>query len=171
MLAVTTAIFFITTVLFGLMALRPQSAPINTSATRAAAQAQEEKGIDTVARRFGDNLATFDYRTLDRDIDRILDDATGSFETEIQSALGGDINVFRNAIREAQGQSTGEVKGVAVSSLDDDTATVFVFLMQSIRNKDNPQPRTQLRLLELTLVKTDGGWKVDNVANPARPAD
>jgi len=150
------------------MAFAPSSAPIKTGNTRAAAQVNAQEDITKVATRFTGNLVTFDYRTLDSDLQRILKDATGNFQTQFHTALGGDINVFRRAIQQSQAQSTGDVKGTSVSSKDDNTATVLVFVSQTIRNKTHPAPRTELRLLELTLVKTPQGWKVDNVGNPAR---
>jgi hypothetical protein len=165
---ILTVVFFITTVLFGLMAFSPSAAPIKNSTTRAAAQASSQDEITSVATRFTGNLVTFNYQTLDSDLARILKDATGNFQTQFHTALGGDINVFRRAIEQSQAQSTGDVKGVSISSKDNNTATVLVFVSQTIRNKAHPAPRTELRLLELTLVKTPQGWKVDNVGNPAR---
>jgi hypothetical protein len=164
---VATVVLFITTVLFGLMAFRPNSAPIKSTATKAAVQATAEDDITKTSTRFTANLVTFDYRTLDNDLNRILKDASGNFRTQFHTALGGDINVFRRAIEQAHAQSTGDVKGVSISSRDSNTATVLVFVSQTIRNLAHPAPRTELRLLELTLVKTPQGWKVDNVANPA----
>jgi Mce-associated membrane protein len=166
--AVTTVIFLITTILFGVMALRPQSSPIRTNTTRLAAQASTDVEITGVAKRFTGNLVTFDYRTLDADLARILKDATGNFKNQFHTALGGDLNVFRAAIQKSEAQSTGSVRGVSLSSKDNDTASVLVFVSQTIRNKSHPAPRTELRLLEVTLVKQSGGWKVDNVGNPAR---
>jgi Mce-associated membrane protein len=165
---ITTVVFFITTVLFGLMAFLPSAAPIKSKATRAAAQVSSQEQITKVATRFTGNLVTFDYRTLDADLQRITRDATGNFQNQFHTALGGDLNVFRRAIEGSQAQSTGDVKGTSVSSRDESTATVLVFVSQTIRNKTHPAPRTELRLLELTLVKTAQGWKVDNVGNPAR---
>jgi len=150
------------------MAFSPSSAPIKNSNTRAAVQATSQEDIAKVATRFTGNLVTFNYQTLDTDLQRILKDATGNFQTQFHTALGGDINVFRRAIQQSQAQSTGDVKGTSVSSRDENTATVLVFVSQTIRNKTHPAPRTELRLLELTLVKTPQGWKVDNVGNPAR---
>jgi len=161
-------VLLITTILFGLMAFAPQSAPIKNAATKTAAQATSQEEITKVASRFTASLVTFDYRTLDSDLQRILKDATGNFQTQFHTALGGDLNVFRRAIQQSQAQSTGDVKGTSVSSVDENTATVLVFVSQTIRNKSHPAPRTELRLLELTLVKSAQGWKVDNVSNPAR---
>lgn len=150
------------------MAFSPSSAPIKNPTTRAAAQAASQEDITTAATRFTGNLVTFDYRTLDADIQRIQRDATGNFRNQFHTALGGDLNVFRRAIQNSRAQSTGDVKGTSLSSRDDNTATVLVFVSQTIRNRTNPAPRTELRLLELTLVNTPQGWKVDNVGNPAR---
>lgn len=161
LLTITTALFFLTTVVFAIIAFLPDVSPISPAST----DADEE--VLEVARRFSENLVNFDHQSLDEDLTKIEGDITGSFEEQFHAALGGDINVFRQAIRESEATSTGEVKGASVSSRDDDTATVLVVVSQTVRNRENPESRTQLRPLELTLVKTDGGWKVDNVGNPA----
>lgn len=170
LLAVLTVVFFITTILFALMAFRPQSAPINTGATRAAARAEAERSIETVAARFIENLVAYEHTTVDEDVQRMLADATSSVETDFQSGLSGTMATFRSSVRDRQAQSSGEVLGVTVSEVGDDTATVFAIVSQTRRSIDRPE-RTSLRALELTLLRTDDGWKVDNVANPTQPAE
>jgi Mce-associated membrane protein len=166
-LTILVVILSITTLLFGLMALWPQAAPIRTSATRAAAQAQSEDDIVDVAKRFTENLTTFDYKTAQADFEEILELTTDGFASQFSSALKGDINSYRKRVQDQQASSTGEVKSVSVSSRDNDTATVLVFATQTVRNRQQPQPRTQVALLELTLVRDGDDWKVDNVGNPS----
>lgn len=120
--------------------------------------------VREVAERFTQNLITFDYRTLDSDIERIREDATGSFQGELDVAFGGDIDAFRQALREAKAQSSGSVLGSIVRSLEGDTAEVLVVADQRIQNDETPEPRTIPRRIELTLVETSEGWKVDRVA-------
>lgn len=55
------------------------------------------------------------------------------------------------------------VLGVVVSSVEGDTAIALAAVDQTITNAESPTPRTLRRLLELTLVRTSGGWKVDGV--------
>lgn len=125
-----------------------------------------EEQIEEIAARFVQNLHTFDYRTLDEDIARIRADATGNFQGELESALGGDITLFRDTITEAEARSAGSVHAVVVRSVTEETARATVFVDQTIRNTQNPEPRTVLRRIELTLVETTSGWKVDEVQAP-----
>lgn len=119
--------------------------------------------VREVAERFTQNLVTFDYRTLDSDIERIREDATGSFQGELDVAFGGDIDAFREALREARAQSSGSVLGSVVQSLEADTARILVIADQRIQNQETPEPRDIPRRIELTLVETSEGWKVDRV--------
>lgn len=123
--------------------------------------AREE--VAEVAERFTQNLITFDYRTIDADIERIREDATGSFQGELDVAFRGDIEAFREALREARAESSGSVLGSIVQSLEADTAGVLVVADQRIQNEETPEPRTIPRRIELTLVETSEGWKVDRV--------
>jgi hypothetical protein len=75
----------------------------------------------------------------------------------------GEVDVFKKAIVDARGESRGDVEGVDVRSVAGSTATSRVFVMQIIRNKKNPTPRQQFTAVELTLVDTRDGWKVDDV--------
>lgn len=123
----------------------------------------DREAVAEVAERFTQNLITFDYRTLDADIERIRKDATGSFQGELDVAFGGDIDAFREALREAQAESSGSVLGSIVQTLEGDSARVLVVADQRIQNAETPEPRTIPRRIELTLVETSEGWKVDRV--------
>ena len=58
------------------------------------------------------------------------------------------------------------MKGTTVTSQDNDTATVLVVVSQTYHNRD-VGPTTNFHVLELTLIKTGNGWKVDKVGNPS----
>lgn len=124
---------------------------------------REQAAVRRIALRFSHNLVTFDYRTLDADVKRIQDDSTGRFHTELETALGGGVGVFKDVLVEAQSKSSGKVHRAVVLSIEGSTARVFAQLDQTIRNKESPEPRTVTRTLDITLVKTDKGWKVDGV--------
>ena len=152
---------------FGALAALVVSAAVAVPVWRAqTATERREAAVQRVAERFVRNLTTFDYRTLDADIAAIERDATGNFRGELETALGGDITLFRDTIVEAEAHSSGRIHAVVVGSVDGDTASVQAFVDQSIRNKDNPQPRNVLRRIELTLVETTSGWKIDKVRAP-----
>lgn len=119
--------------------------------------------VAVVAKRFASNLMTFDHRTLEADIADIEADSTGRFRQQFAAALGGSITVFRDAIRQAEAVSEGTVLGVVVAGVDGETATVLAAVDQRITNAETTDPRTLRRLLELMLVDTSDGWKVDGV--------
>ncbi len=148
-------------VLLALMLFAPGIMPLKLGAARTASNANTEQDIKAVAGRFAKNLLTFDYRRLDKDLDRIGKDATGTFEKEFSgvSAISGNVV-------EAKAISKGETQGVSVTSRSGDSATVLVFLKRTIQNKSQTDPRAQFQFLELTLVHTSSGWKVDDVKDP-----
>ena len=133
-------------------------------AFKAFAPSQEatNNDIERVAKRFAKSLYTFSYKTIDEDINAIKADATGGFHNELETVLG-KVDVFRKAIVDAKGVSTGEIIATEVREVADDSATVRVSVLQSISNTSTKQPRVQASSVELTLVDTDSGWKVDAV--------
>lgn len=166
----TTALFFVTTILFALMAFAPSSAPIKTTSTRQAAEANVEDQITEIAERFGKNLVTYNYRSVTPDLARLQKDTTEAFGKAgvYHSAMRGDVAAFRKRIIDLQGVSSGEVKGSTLLSAEGDTATILVFANQGLRST-----RTQGRdvsryiIVELTLLKTPQGWKVDSARVPS----
>jgi Mce-associated membrane protein len=148
-------------VLLALMLFLPGIMPVKFGAAKKAANAETEQDIEAVASRFAKNLLTFDYRTLREDLQRIAQDATGTFEREFEGVSAVSGNVV-----EAEAVSKGEVQAVSVTSRSDDSSIALVFLQRTIENKSQPEPRTQFQFLELTLVSTSDGWKVDDVKDP-----
>lgn len=156
-------LFLITTIVFGLMALAPQSAPIKTEAIQRAAQSSEEQDITDVATRFTSNLLTYNANTVDRDINEALSDATSEFGAKPIDAFDGrTIASIKAEIKKNKSQSTTTVKAATITTRDDDTATVIV--VSTRRYVSQGKPGQELPVVELTLVSTADGWKVDNAA-------
>ena len=162
-----TILFFITTIIFALMALAPNSAPIKTGGVQRAAEVASEDDITNVASRFTENLMTYNFRTAEADMDKVLNDATDEFSERPQGALGGDIATYRRQIVQAQGTSTADVRAATLTSRDGDTATVLVVANRTFDSREREDPARILQVVELTLLETSDGWKVDNAANPA----
>jgi hypothetical protein len=166
-LAVTTAVFFVTTVLFGLMAFSPGAAPIKTSTTRQAVEASVEDQVRGIAERFLENLITYNYRTITADLNRLQRDTSPNFPKQFHSAMRGDVAAFRKRIIDQRASSTGDAKGSTLISSDDDTATVLVFGYQTVRSNRTQGDLSRYIINELTLVKTPQGWKVDSARVPS----
>ncbi len=160
-LAVSTVVLLIATVLLGLMAFAPNLAPIKSGPTRLAAAALEEQDITDVAKRFARNFLTIDYRTMDADIKRLIVDATGDFKDQIGQVL----KLSRAQFEKRKATSTGKVTEAVLLFQEDTNARVQVLAERTIRNvrtKDTDE-RPETKVLDITLVKTSDGWKVDNV--------
>ena len=165
-LLLVTAILLITTLVFGWMALAPKSAPIKTSGTRAAAAGNVENSIKDLASRFAENLLTYNYTTVDTDFARTLKDATTEFTSRPLTAFGGlNTNQVRAGIKQHKSVSSADVKGVAITSHDDDSATVLVVTSRTLQS-DQTAKKTTLLVVQLDIQNTNGGWKVDNATSP-----
>jgi hypothetical protein len=161
-LGIGAGVVAVAIVLLVLMLFAPDSSPIRIGAAADAVRAREEAEIEKVASRFATSLFTFDYKTIDDDLEAIQSDSTGSFSKELNQVLG-EVDVFKEAIVEARGESVGQVQGIDVREVGDATASVRAFVVQAIRNKKNPEPREQVSGIDMTLVKTPDGWRVDGV--------
>lgn len=114
------------------------------------------------AERSASDVTTYSYRTIDRDVQRVLRGATGDFRKQYQQALGGD--KFRTTLLSEKGEARGEVKSAVVTSLDHEVAEVVVTIDQTATTEKQTAPRTITRRLLLLMVETTTGWKVDKVS-------
>jgi hypothetical protein len=155
------------TILFGIMAFAPSSSPIKTGAVRTVTQASAESELRNVAQQFSQTVINYDYRSVDDTIRKVKTLTTDSFAEQYHTALRGDLNVYRRRILELKAVATGELRSVSVQSIEDDTATVIVLSTQTLRSRKTSGAERRFNLLELALVKTSSGWKVDSARLPA----
>jgi Mce-associated membrane protein len=158
-LAAATAILMILTILFGLMAFAPRIAPIKSSATKLAAKAMEEEEIETIARRFAKNFVSIDYRTIDADLKRMTADATGNFADQLRKTIAAIGTQFKKSKASSQAKALDS----AVLSHENGSALVQVLLQRTKRNVDTKGSQTGNQIVNVTLVNTADGWKVDNL--------
>jgi Mce-associated membrane protein len=162
LLAVLTLLFFATTVLFGWMAFAPRSAPIKPPAV-AGAPSGDENEITDVASRFTSNLLTYKSTTVDADFKKALGDATPEFGVKRIPAFGDrTIAAVKEEVKTNKSTSSTRVKAASITDNNQDTATVVVVATRTYVSKG--QEGQELPALELTLVNTGDGWKVDNAA-------
>jgi hypothetical protein len=171
LLTVTTVVFFITTILFALMAFSPGAAPIKTTSTRQAAEANVEDDIAQVASRFTENLISYNYSTVSADVAKLQQDATEAFPKQYHSAMKGDLAAFRKRVVDERGVSSGDVKGTTLLSIDDDTAAILVFANQTVRSRRIEGSASRYIIIELTVLDTPSGWKVDSARVPSAVGD
>ncbi len=121
---------------------------------------QARDDVLDVSRRFVSLLTTYNAATIEGQRSQVLALATGKFRGEYQQLTGSG---FLATLRERQADSRGKVVRIAVTQVKDETATVLALVQVSTTNKDTKTPRVDDNLLELSLVETSGGWKIDAV--------
>jgi Mce-associated membrane protein len=113
------------------------------------------------SRQFAVNFMSLSVPTVDRDMQRILDGATGDFKQQYED---GKADV-RTLVVEKKAESTCTVLRAAILSGDRDSATVLVVLDATVKNTSTPDGRLSHYRLQLDIVK-DGGsgrWLVSRL--------
>jgi hypothetical protein len=63
----------------------------------------------------------------------------------------------------AQAESRGQVQSVFVESLSGSSASVFGVVNESVTNSATTTPSTEVIRIEIEMIDTNSGWKVDRV--------
>jgi hypothetical protein len=120
----------------------------------------EDEEVIAAATDFVTALTNFSADTIDADAEKIRSFAVGDFEEEVNTFFGPRAI---EAIKEADATSSGEIEEIFIQSLDEEEASVFVVVTETITNASTTEPRTDTLRLEVSLIKTGSGWKVGNV--------
>jgi hypothetical protein len=126
-----------------------------------ARQVERERAVvaDT-ATKFLDALSNFKGSTISQDVDRIRSFAVGDFADQVDQFFSAKA---MDALRKAQAESVGQVQAVFVESLSGDTASVFAVVQETITNASTTAPKPQTLRIDLQMIKTGDGWKVNRV--------
>jgi Mce-associated membrane protein len=111
------------------------------------------------ARQFTVDFVSISAATVDADIQRVTDAATGDFSNEYTR---GKTQV-RAAVVENEVQSQGSVLRAALVSGDADSAVVLVAVDATVKNVKAPQGRPSHYRIKVDLVKEDGRWLVSKL--------
>ena len=126
--------------------------------TTAAAMPGEKPYVDT-GKSVALALTTVDYRTVDRDVQRVLDNATDPFYSNFKQRSAE----FTQVVGNAQSTSTGSIDEARLESFDNRQARVFVALTVTTTNVGQPpQPPRHWRLI-ITVVKVGDASKASGV--------
>ncbi|MEX2554859.1 MAG: hypothetical protein WEB06_04425 [Actinomycetota bacterium] len=113
------------------------------------------------SQRFAVLLTTYNADTLAAQREDVLELAAGRFRTEYTTLTGAD---FLAALQERQADSKGRVLKIAITSLEGDDAEALALVEVTTKNKDLPTPRVEQNLIELSLVRSGGGWRIAAVS-------
>lgn len=116
--------------------------------------------VRTTSTDFLTALTTFSATTIDQDVQRIRSYAVGDFAQQVQQTF----SPARIAqIKSSKVVSKGTVVKVFVEDLGGTQATVFGVVSETVTNASNPAPRADLLRVEVGLIDTTGGWRINSV--------
>lgn len=126
-------------------------------AVEADAREQAREAAEVMAAR----ITTFEGATIDAFVDQLRDVATGAYAEQVATLFNPE---FRDALRENEVESVGEVERSFVQQLDGDDAEVFVLVRQTSVNAVTDVPVTDELRMELHLTRQGGRWLIADVA-------
>jgi hypothetical protein len=110
------------------------------------------------ARSYTTTLTTYDARTLDEDVQRVLRVSAEEFRGEYEQT----IDEVREQIQNEQAIASGSVVGAGIEKLERDRATVVVLVDQEITFAGQ-EPRTEANRVRMVLVRERGSWFIGSV--------
>jgi Mce-associated membrane protein len=105
------------------------------------------------------NLTTVSYDTVDADVKRLLDNATGTFHDDFAQRSGPFVEV----VRQAKSSSKGTVTGAGLESLDGDTANVLVGITVKTTTPGQSAENSRAWRIRLTVARIADDYKISNV--------
>lgn len=125
-----------------------------------------DQEVRLAAGRFAERFLTFDHGDLDGWKDDVLELSTGGFAEEVEEVESG----LRTLIAESELDAVTQVTDVFVGEVDRGAVGVVVVYDRELRGGE--QGRTESdRYLQLSMVRIDGDWLVDNVLDIASAGD
>jgi Mce-associated membrane protein len=123
-------------------------------------QADEQRKLFLqVGRQGALNLTTIDWQQADKDVQRILDSATGTFYDDFQKRAGPFVEV----VKQAQSKSVGTIAEAGLESVSDNGGQVLVAVTVKASNAGAPEQAPRAWRMRISVLKVDDGAKVSNV--------
>ncbi|EUA41446.1 hypothetical protein I549_4374 [Mycobacterium avium subsp. avium 2285 (R)] len=123
------------------------------------AQHQRELFLQ-VGRQGALNLTTIDWESVDADVQRVLDSATGVFYDDFSKRS----QPFTEVVRQAKSKSVGSITEAALESETGDSAQVLVAVRVTTSNVGAAEQEPRHWRMRLTVQKVGQDAKVANVA-------
>jgi Mce-associated membrane protein len=122
---------------------------------------EQHKLFLQVGRQGALNLTTIDWQQADKDVQRILDSATGTFYDDFEKRS----KPFVEVVKQAQSKSVGTIAeaGLEPSSITGNGAQVLVAVTVKTSNAGAPEQAPRAWRMRISVQKVDDGAKVSNV--------
>jgi Mce-associated membrane protein len=124
----------------------------STFADRADEQARSD--ALAAARRLAVGITSLDYRTYDRDAQRLVDDATGDLKEQLQT----ESPALKKAMTTARSTTTGSVLEAALVDADHDSARVLLVVDADVTNTSTKKPSARHYRMQLDLSRQGDRW-------------
>lgn len=127
------------------------------------AEVREDRRADAAraaAEQFVVALTNFDGESIDADFDVIASYAHADFVQQLDEFFDTEI---RQALREVEAASRGELRDLFLQDLDGDQARFFAVVDQTILNNKLAAPQADELRVELSLRRVDGAWRVSDL--------
>lgn len=124
-------------------------------------RADTAAGEDAVAAatQLGVNFTTLDYRTFDRDAQRVLDDATGTFKKE----FAAQTDQLSKLVTSNKAVSRGKVVKAGLVSHDGDSARVLLVVDADVTNTSATTPVARHYRMQVDLTRSGDQWLTDQL--------
>lgn len=113
----------------------------------------------SASKELGVILTSYDYRTIDDDVQRLLDHATGEFAEEYRAASAS----LRSLVTTNKVTSTGKVIAAGVVRADPHRAKLVLFVDQKVSSKQTSKPRIDRIRIQLATVARGDRWLIADV--------
>jgi hypothetical protein len=127
---------------------------------RAESHERRRAEVASAASSFLLALTNFSGATIESDIAEIRSYAVGGFAEQVEMFFDPQAVA---ALREAQARSVGRIRSLFVESLSGGSASVFGVVDEAVSNSAQTAPRTELIRIDIEMIETTQGWKVNRV--------
>ena len=137
---------------------RPGESPVRTGEYAEALQAARSGVVD---------LTSFDYLTLDDDIEQIRRVATG----DLRDASVSELEDRRQEITELEAVVNTEIIGAGLTRADTEEATVLLVIQATQESTASEQVQISRYRLEVTLEKSGDRWLLSGITGTGSAGD
>lgn len=124
-------------------------------------EAQEREAVHATARELALRLTTFEGEEIEAWVGQTQELSTGDYAEEVTRLFDQE---FRDALRDAEAVSRGELVDLFVQDIDGNEALAFAVVRQTIVNRHLADPVEDELRMEIALERVDDEWLVSNVA-------
>lgn len=112
-----------------------------------------------VAERVVTEMTTYDHATVEEDFAWVSEVGTPRFERDQEATSAPLIPI----IKRTKAQAEGTVQRSAATAVSEDEVTVLLFVDQVLGREGTEQTNVDRTRVEMTMVRSDGTWLVDEI--------